>query len=151
MSVNQACDDNSIITKESWGTVCIGVFMRTILIVLFIIIMWVFLARTSVVASYTRRDIYERYGTSLMVTDVTSVAGGHGDSWTAQCSSLEVPSDENQVLILKPVNVRIKAPEEGMRITYTISQLDFVIEVEAGESPEVLISDWNELTEQQGS
>lgn len=150
MGENQACDNSNAIINETWGTVCIGVLKNTILVVLLIIMVFFLFTSPSYVL-YSHQDIYDRYGTSLVVTDVTSVAGGKENQWVAQCSSSEDVSDEERILILKPASTKIAAPEEGMTISYTINQSDLMVEVEEGEYPEVFVSDWNEQPKQRNA
>lgn len=136
-----SCNDSSRNNDDILS--CIGTSVLAVLI--FLLLLVFMFSYPNMVDGLYGGSVYEHYGTSLKVVDVTSFAGGRGDTWVAKCSSLDASPDE-QPLVLVPEDTRVKAPEEGMTISYNIC---FVrTGIDEGEQPEVEVNDWRELTPQ---
>ena len=138
LSCNDASHDNDNILS------CIITSVLAVLI--FLLLVAYTFSYPSMVDDLYGGSIYEYYGTSLKVVDVTSFAGGRGDTWVAECASLDASPDK-QPLVLVPEDARVKAPEEGMTISYNICWVRTGID--EGEQPEVEVDDWRELMAQE--
>ena len=134
LSCNDASHNNNDILS------CIGTSVLVVLI--FLLLVALTFSYPNMIDDLYGGSIYKHYGTSLKVVDVTSFAGGSGDTWVAECASLDASPDE-QLLVLVPEDTRVKAPEEGMTISYEICWVRTGIE--EGEQPEVEVDDWHEL------
>lgn len=137
-------DSNSAANKKAiWKSMSVDICKIAAVAVCYtIFIVFIITALTKVPSQL--RETYEDYGRTLEVADVTLLAGGKADTWTAQCVSSD---DESLFIVLEPIYPGIKAPEEGMTISYQLA--DYVPRPDEGETPEVFISDWNEIAEKE--
>ena len=137
-------DANQILDKKSvWKSISTDI-CEIAAVAVFLVILAVLISTALTKVPSQQREIYENYGRTLEVTDVTLLAGGKADTWTAQCVS---SNDKNLSIVLEPIYPGIKAPEKGMTISYQLAE--YVPRPDEGETPEAFVSDWNEMPEQQ--
>lgn len=137
-------DANSALDKKAvWKSLSTDI-CEIAAVAVFLVIFAVLISTAITKVPSQQREIYEDYGRTLEVTDVTLLAGGKSDTWTAQCVSTE---DKRRTIVLEPIYPGIKAPDEGMTISYQLA--DYVPKPDEGETPEIFVSDWNEMPEQQ--